>query len=101
MEELEVIANFEKISGIKELDEERTLELRKVCCLYCAQKANIKPGSFHEIKYNTYDFPYFLGRIKEGKTPLDIMLNIIDECEEYSKSKIWEKHLKSMGTELS
>lgn len=91
---MEKIEKLEEIAHIKGLNEEQTLELKKVCYIYHIQKENIKKGSFHEVKYNTYEFSYFMEKIKEGKSSLDIMLKIIDECEEYSKAQITERFLK-------
>lgn len=90
MDKLEIIAAKNKLSEIQ------IFELRKVCCIYELQRENMRKGSFHEIKYNTYDLSYFANKIKEGKTPLEIMKNIINECDRYSTNQIIKKHFNNM-----
>jgi hypothetical protein len=85
---------LEEIASKNELNQEQTLELIKVCYMY--ENLKINPGSFHETKYKTYDFFYLAAEIKKGKTPLEIMNNIIDECEKYSRAQIIKKHLNRM-----
>ena len=87
MDKLETIANK------NHLDENQVSELKKVCYMYKFLKKEIRSGSLHEEKYNTYSLSYLAKRIKQGETPLEIMNNIIDECEEYSRAKIFEEHL--------
>jgi hypothetical protein len=84
--------DLEKLANLNGLNEEQTNNLKNVCCMFYIQSENIKKGSFHEIKYKTYNLDYFLKEVKSGKTPLEIMNTIITECEEYSKAQIFQKH---------
>jgi hypothetical protein len=95
LEDLAKIIDINKIvetAKLNNLNGEQADNLVKVCAIYELQKANMKPQEFHIIKYNTYDLPYFLNEIKNGKTPIDIMQNILTECEEYSIQEIRKAH---------
>lgn len=76
------------------LNKEQAINLMKIYYLY--NNLEIKPGSFHEIKYKSYDLNYFIKQIQKGTLPLEIVNKIIDECEEYSRQQIANKYLISM-----
>jgi hypothetical protein len=76
------------------LNEEQAINLMKSYYLY--NNIEIKPGSFHEIKYKNYDLDYFIKQIQKGALPLEIVNKIIDECEKYSRQQIANKHLMNV-----
>jgi alpha-mannosidase len=93
MNKLEEIVNKIELEITKNisLNKEQIIDLIKVCYIY--ENLKIKPGSFHEIRYKTYNFSYLLNEVKKGKNYLEIMNKILDECDKYSKDKIIEKHV--------
>jgi hypothetical protein len=92
---------FENIISRIELEVKNTINLNKEQVLnligtyYIYSNLDIKSGSFHEEKYKTYNLIYLAKQVQTGKTPLEIMNNIITECEDYSKKKIINKHLNN------
>lgn len=89
--------NLEEILGAIDkngLNEEQAINLMKSYYLY--NNIEIRPGSFHEVKYKSYDLNYFINQIQKGATPLEIVNKIIDECEKYSRQQIANKHLINM-----
>jgi hypothetical protein len=77
-----------------DLNEEQAINLMKTYYLY--NNIEIKPNSFHETKYRSYNLDYFIEQIKKGTSPLEIINSIIDGCENYSRQQITNKHLKDM-----
>ena len=94
MNRLEEIANKIELEITKNIPLNKEQIINLIGTWYLYQNLNIKQGSFHEEKYKTYDLLYLAKEIQKGKTPLEIMNLIIDECEDYSRKKIMTNHLK-------
>lgn len=94
MDKFEKIANKieSEVKNAPGLNKEQILNL--IGTYYIYQNLDIKPGSFHEEKYKTYTLEYMTKEVQKGKTPLEIMNNIITECDNYSKRMIARKYLK-------
>jgi hypothetical protein len=74
---------LEKALESEELNEDKKLVLINTCYLYSNMK--FKPeDNFYIEKYGTYQISELIKRVKEGKTPLKIMTDILNECDKYS-----------------
>jgi hypothetical protein len=103
------LGEIEKIYDLSKLDKDKKSDLEKALMLgnlndkeeinllgacYIYSNMIIKP--IHKAKYDSYGMSYLIKEVKEGKTPLEIMSKIIDECENYSRSQAVEKNLGPM-----
>ena len=99
MDEIEKIYNLSKLDKSKKNDLEKALNSDKlneqqkrdligVCYLY----SNMIIEPLHKKKYNSYRISDLIKEVKEGKTPIEIMNDIITECDKYSTTQIIQKH---------
>lgn len=82
-------SDLEKALMLSNLNDKQEMDLIGTCYIY----SNIIIKSIHKEKYNSYSISYLMEGVKEGKTPVEIVTNIIDECENYSRNQALEKNL--------
>jgi hypothetical protein len=95
MKKLEKIASKIELEIINNIPLNKQQIITLIDVYYIYQNLKIKPRSFHEEKYKTYNLAYLAKQVQTGKNPLEIMNKIIDECEDYSKKKIIEKYVNA------
>lgn len=103
MDEIERIYNLSKLDKNKKKDLEDTLNSGKLdwkqgmnligtCYIY----SNMSIKLIHKKKYDSYEISDFVKEVISGKTPLEIVSNIIDECEK-NPNNFYNTFTKDLG----
>jgi hypothetical protein len=104
------IGDIEKIYNLSRLDKDKKSDLEKAliydnlndkqemdligtCYIY----SNMVIKSIHKEKYYSYGISYMIEEVKGGKTPLEIVSKIIEDCENYSRNQAVEENLGPMN----